>query len=102
MAKEIIDIYIEQGYEYEFALDYNDSEGNDLETTYTCYFHNDNIGTKTFSVVANAFTLTLTEEDTGKLENNLEEYVVYTKHNTTQKHDKLLAGRIHLDNKVRS
>ena len=102
MAKEIIDIYIEQGYEYDFVLDYNLASGGDLESDYTCYFHNDSVGTKQFSVISGSYSLTLTEEDTGKITNNLESYVVYVQHNTTQKHEKLLSGRIHLDKKARS
>lgn len=106
MAKEILDIYIEQGYPYEFELDFNATDNSDLESIYNCYFYNSNIGTKTFSIGASAngsdmFILTLSGLDTNKLINNLEEYVVYVSEIATNTESKLLTGRIHLDNKVK-
>lgn len=100
MAKEIIDIYVEQGYPYSFDLDFNLYDGTDLENDYTCYFYNEYIGTKTYSVLTGKYVLTLTSEDTGKIVNNLSKYVVYTVNNTTSEKDKLLTGRIVLDKKV--
>lgn len=101
MAKEILDITISKGYSYPINLDFNASDGSDLENDYTCYFKNENIGTKTFSVVNDTFSLTLTEEDTGKLVNNLEDYEVYVKNNSTQLYEQLLTGRIHLEGTLR-
>lgn len=106
MAKEILDITIAKGYSYPIDLDFNAADGSNLETDYVCYFKNENIGTKTFSVVNNMlssvmFSLTLTEEDTGKLVNNLEEYEIYVKDLTTQAYDQLLTGRIHLEGTIR-
>lgn len=101
MAKEILDITIAKGYSYPINLDFNASDGSNLETDYACYFKNEHIGVKTFSVINNIFSLTLTEEDTGKLVNNLEEYEVYIKDLTTQAYDQLLTGRIHLEGTLR-
>ena len=100
MAKELIDIYVEQGYPYDFTLDFNDTYGNDLENDYTTYFYNKSIGTKSFSVILSAYTLALSAEDTGKISSNLEEYSVYAVNNTTSDKSKLLSGRIILDKKV--
>ena len=101
MAKEILDMTIAKGYSYPIQLDFNQVDGTDLETDYTCYFKNSNIGVKTFSVVDNAFYLVLTEEDTGKLVNNLEEYEVYVRNTSTQDYEQLLTGRIHLEGTLR-
>lgn len=101
MAKEILDLYIEQGYEYPLNLDFNASDGSDLETDYTCFFESPSIGTKQFSVISNAFSLTLSEADTSKLTTNLEEYVVYAYNITNGTYDKLLSGRIHVDSRIR-
>ena len=40
MAKEILDIYIEQGYSFDFDLDYNTYDGQDLEDVNDVYFKN--------------------------------------------------------------
>ena len=101
MAKEILDITIAKGYSYPINLDFNAVDGSNLETDYACYFKNEHIGVKTFSVEDNMFSLTLTEEDTGKLVNNLEEYEVYVRDLTTQAYDQLLTGRIHLEGTLR-
>ena len=37
MAKEILDIYVEKGYEYEFNLNFNSDTGTDLEPEYECW-----------------------------------------------------------------
>lgn len=102
MAKEIIDIYIEQGYEYPFNLDLNLFNGENLEYENDCYFECVSIGKKQFSVLNDYYTLTLSEADTGKLNNNLEPYTVYIQNTSTQKYEKLLSGRIHLDRKVKA
>lgn len=101
MAKEILDIYIEQGYPYEFELDMNSEQDEDLEDLYTCYFYCDSIGSKPFSVVNNAYVLILSGIDTNKLDTNLEDYVVYVVNNTTSIENKMLSGRIILDKKGR-
>lgn len=101
MAKEIIDIYVEQGYPYNFDLDFNLFDGSNLEDDYTCYFYSDSIGTKEYDVEDNIFKLTLSEADTSKLDNNLENYVVYVINTQTSTKEKLLSGRIHLDRKTR-
>lgn len=100
MAKEILDIYVEQGYPYEFSIDLNTTDGVDLEPDYTAYFYNEDIGTKTFEVLANTYRLVLSSEDTGKITENLTKYVVYAVNNSTTEKDKLLTGRIVLDKKV--
>ena len=106
MAKEIIDIFIEEGYPYDFELDFNDVEDADLEDDYSCIFYSSSIGSKSFSVGTNLlgedmYTLTLSGTDTAKLTDNLEEYVVYVTETATGVESKLLTGRIHLDKKVR-
>ena len=101
MAKEILDMTIAKGYSYPINLDFNQADGANLETDYTCYFKNSNIGVKTFSVVNNMFSLTLSKEDTGKLVNNLEDYEVYVKNTSTQEYEQLLTGRIHLEGTLR-
>jgi hypothetical protein len=100
MAKEIIDIYVEQGYSYNFDLDFNLFDGTDLEDEYTCYFYNESIGEKQYSAIDNVFKLTLSESDTGKVQANLEEYVVYAIDSSTGSKEKLLSGRIIIDKKV--
>lgn len=101
MAKEILDIYIEPSYEYEFNLDFNDSDGADLEGYYNCYFKCESIGELQFSVVGTQYRLVISEANTALLTNNLEEYSVYVKNTSSSKYDKLLSGRIHIDNRVR-
>ena len=100
MAKELLDIYVEQNYPYEFTLDFNNSAGTDLEGDYTCTFYNESIGSKTFSVVSDEYYLQLSIADTNSIVNNLEEYVVYVSSNTTVEKYKLISGRIVLDSKV--
>lgn len=97
MAKEILDIYIEQGYSFDFDLDYNTYDGQDLEDVNDVYFKNKSIGVKQFSVIDNSLYLTLTKTDTDKLLTNLETYVVYAKDKLTGIDYKLISGRIHLD-----
>lgn len=99
--KEIIDIYIENGYPYNFDLDFNLFDGSDLESEYTCYFYCEDIGTKEYTVSNNIFKLTLSEADTSGLENNLQEYVVYAVNTQSQSKEKLLTGRIVIDKKIR-
>lgn len=99
MSKEILDIYIEQGYEYVFDINLNDINDEDLEPEYECYFESNSIGKKTYTVDTNIFKLTLSESDTSKLAANLEKYTVYAKKISTGKYEKLLSGRIHVDNK---
>lgn len=100
MAKEILDIYIEQNYPYEFSLDFNDSYGADLEGDYACTFYCQSIGEKTFSVADGFYFLKLDATETNSIASNLEEYVVYVTNNTTLDKDKLVSGRIILDGKV--
>lgn len=100
MSKEILDIYVEQGYEYIFDLNLNDINDDDLEPLYECYFECNSIGKKTYTIEDNMFKLTLSESDTNKLTTNLEKYVVYAKKIATGKYEKLLTGRIHIDSKV--
>lgn len=99
MSKEILDVYIEQGYEYVFDVNLNDIYDNSLEPYYNCYFESSSIGTKQYTVDSDMFRLTLSETDTGKITDNLEKYTIYAKSISTGKYDKLLAGRIHLDKK---
>ena len=49
MAKEILDIYVEKGYEYEFNLNFNSDTGTDLEPEYECWFESSSIGTKEYT-----------------------------------------------------
>lgn len=100
--KELIDIYIEQGYPYDYQLNFDLYDGSDLEGDYNCYFYTKSIGIKQFSAVADIFNLTLTKEDTGKIVTNLESYVVYVIEKSTSEESKLVSGRIHIDNKVRN
>ena len=102
MAKIITDLFIEQGYPYDLNLDYNAADGENLETSYTCYFYSPSIGSKQFSVVNNAYSLTLSKTDTAKLIDNLEEYVVFTVKSSDLSEEKLMSGRIHRDIKIRS
>ena len=97
MAKEILDIYVEQGYPYDFDLDFNASDGSNLESSHTCYFFSNSIGIKQFSIVDNKYNLVLGAEDTGKLVNNLEAYDIYAYETSTGSKIKLLSGRIILD-----
>ena len=100
MAKEILDLFIEQNYPYELTLDFNASDGTDLETDYTCTFYSPSIGEKTFSVVTSAYYLELSAIDTNKLTTNMEEYTVYVTKIADSKKDKILSGRIVVDMKV--
>ena len=43
MAKEILDIYVEKGYEYEFNLNFNSDTGTELEPKYECWFESSSI-----------------------------------------------------------
>lgn len=97
MAREVLDLYIEQGYAEDITLDFNLSDGTDLESDYNAYFYNANIGTKQFSIVGSAYYLQLTSEDTGKLVDNLEPYTVYSIKISNGVKDKLLTGRIVLN-----
>lgn len=99
--KEIIDIYIEPSYTYNFDLDFNLFDGTNLEDDYSCYFYSSSIGTKNYIVEDDIFKLTLSEADTGKLSNNLEEYVVYSQNNNTTEKEKLLTGRIIINKKIK-
>lgn len=99
--KEILDIYVEQGYPYEFELDFNTADGLDLEGDYNCYFYNETIGSKTFSSNGELYSLILSETDTDKLTTNLQEYVVHVVNSSTSQKDKLLSGRIVVDKKTR-
>ena len=101
MAKEILDIYIEQGYEYQFSLDFNLFDNSDLESQFTCKFYNSSIGYKTFTNIGSSYSLALTAEDTGKISNNLEVYEVYVTEIATGISSKLLNGRIIIDRKIR-
>lgn len=101
MAKALLDISIEQGYPYLFTLNMDNSDGEDLENDYTCYFECESIGQLQFSVDVDKYSLTISKEDTGRLENNLEEYVVYIIKTADGEYEKLLSGRIHVDKKVR-
>ena len=105
MAKALLDIQIEAGYPYPFILDMNDADGVDLETDYSCYFECDSIGQLQFAVVngaTNRYELLISKENTDKLLANLEEYTVYNIKTSDGAYSKLLSGRIHVDNKVRS
>lgn len=102
MAKELLDIFIEQGYPYEFDLDFNEIDGDDLEDAYDCFFDNESTGNKQFSVFDNKYTLTLTKEDTGKIKTNNQQYVVYVIDKLTGNYAKLLSGRIVLEPQIRS
>ena len=102
MAKVISDISIEQGYLYLFNLNLDDSDGNDLESDYSCWFECESIGKLQFIVDSGRYTLTIPANQTVKLVSNLEEYVVYTIRTSDNTYDKLLTGRIHIDSKVRN
>ena len=97
MAKEILDIYVEKGYEYEFNLNFQDSTGDDLEIDYECWFESHSIGIKQYTVSDNMFKLTLSASDTSKLTVNLEKYAVYVSNISSGVHSKLLTGRIHVE-----
>ena len=103
MAKEILDIYVEPGYSYEFNLNFDTVTGVDLEPDYTCYFNCASIGELQFThnTTSKHYELVISEANTAKLLSNLEEYSVYVKKTADNKYDKLLSGRIHTDNKVR-
>lgn len=103
MAKEILDIYVEPGYRYEFNLNFDTVTGVDLEPDYTCYFNCASIGELQFThnTTSKHYELLISEANTAKLLSNLEEYSVYVKKTADNKYDKLLSGRIHTDNKVR-
>ena len=103
MPKEILDIYVEPGYEYPFNLNFDTTAGTDLETDYNCYFKCASIGELQFThnATSEQYELTISETNTAKLTSNLEEYAVYVKKIADNKYEKLLSGRIHVDNKVR-
>ena len=102
MAKEIIDIYVEKGYRYEYAIDLNDVSNNDIEGDYDCYFENEYVGKKQFTNISDEYyILELLSTDTGKITKNLSEYVVYVIEKASGKPDKLLTGRIVLDKQIR-
>ena len=103
MAKEVLDIYFEPGYEYEFNLDFNSDAGTNLETDYNCYFKCASIGELQFpyNATTEQYEMTISEANTAKVTSNLEEYVVYVKKIADNKYTKLISGRIHIDNKVR-
>lgn len=102
MAKAILDLFIEKGYPYVLNLDMNDVNGEDLENDYSCYFENDSIGLLQFTVSDDRYHLEMSETDTNKLTSNLQEYVVYTINTLDSKPAKLLSGRIHIDERVRT
>jgi hypothetical protein len=102
MAKLIMDINIEQGYPYDFVLDMNTTDGEDLENDYTCYFECKSMGKIVFPVVDDKYFVTIPKEKTTLLTKSLEDYVVYVVNNTTDEYSKLLSGRIHTDRKVRT
>lgn len=97
MAKEILDIYVEKGYEYEFNLNFNSDTGTDLEPEYDCWFESSSIGVKQYTVLDNMFKLTLSATDTNKLTTNLEKYAVYVNNISSGVYSKLLTGRIHVE-----
>ena len=97
MAKEILDIYVEKGYEYIFDLNFNTEDGDDLESSYECWFESSSIGQKEYTVSENMFKLTLSASDTNKLTTNLEKYKVYVSNISSGVHSKLLTGRIHVE-----
>ena len=97
MAKEISDIYVEKGYEYEFNLNFNSDTGTDLEPEYDCWFESSSIGVKQYTVLDNMFKLTLSATDTNKLTTNLEKYAVYVNNISSGVYSKLLTGRIHVE-----
>lgn len=102
MSRIIKDLNIEAGYPYEFNLDMNDALGVDLEGDYACYFECASVGRLQFSVVNNAYILTISKENTDKLLTNLEEYTVHTIKTVGGAYDKILQGRIHINDKVRA
>ena len=102
MARAIQDLFINQGYNYYFSIDLEDSVGLDIEVDYTCYFECDSIGKLEFSVVDDRYELIISGSNTDKLETQLEEYVVYVTATIDGEYDKLLGGRIHIDEKVRT
>ena len=97
MAKEILDIYVEKGYEYEFNLNFNSDTGTDLEPEYACWFESSSIGVKQYTVLDNMFKLTLSATDTNKLTTNLEKYAVYVNNISSGVYSNLLTGRIHVE-----
>ena len=102
MARTILDINVEAGYPYDFNIDMNDSDGLDMEDDYACYFECDSIGQLQFSVSNNSYALSISKENTDKLLTNMEKYTVYTIKTVGGAYSKLLEGRIHINNKVRS
>ena len=103
MPKEILDIYVEPGYEYPFNLNFDTVTGTDLEPDYSCYFKSASIGELQFThnATSEQYELIISEANTAKVLLNLEEYAVYVKKTADNKYDKLLSGRIHIDNKIR-
>ena len=102
MAKAIQDLFINQGYPYDLNIDMQDSDGLDLENDYSCYFECDSIGQLQFDVVDERYELTISAINTRKIENTLEDYVVYILSTSDSVPEKLMSGRIHIDSEVRS
>lgn len=102
MAKAILDLFIEQGYEYPLNINVNTPAGADLENDYSCFFECDSIGKLQFAVVGDRYELTLSVVNTNKLTKSLEGYVVYLIKTADGSYSKLLSGRIHVDKKVRA
>ena len=102
MAKAIQDLFINQGYPYELNINMQDSSGLDLEEDYNCYFECDSIGQLQFSVANDRYELTISAINTSKLSTTLEDYVVYIIKTADSVPEKLMSGRIHIDEEVRS
>ena len=102
MAKAIQDLFINQGYPYELNINMQDSSGLDLEEDYHCYFECDSIGQLQFSVANDRYELTISAINTSKLSTTLEDYVVYIIKTADSVPEKLMSGRIHRDEEVRS
>lgn len=102
MGKAIVDLFIEPSYPYDLNVNFDDSDGTDLEDAYACYFECDSIGQLTFSKANDRYELTISGANTDKLLTTLEDYTVYAIKTADSSPTKLLSGRIHIDNKVRT
>ena len=102
MGKAIVDLFIEKSYPYNLNVNFDDTDGTDLEDLYACYFECDSIGQLAFSKANDRYELEISAANTDLLDDNLEEYTVYAIKVSDSSPKKLLSGRIHLDKKVRA
>lgn len=97
-----MDLFIDVGYPYDLNINMNTAAGTDLEQDYSCYFECDSIGQLQFTVANSRYELEISATDTDKLTTMHEEYVVYAIKTADSKPEKLLSGRIYIDERVRA